>query len=272
MIRLCNDFWGDAMSKENLSEQDIRTKYITPAIIASDWDLHTQIREEVTFTAGRIIVRGKLHTRGKAKRADYVLYHKPNQPIAIVEAKDNNHSLGNGMPQALDYAEILDVPFAFSSNGDGFLFHDRTGLPGSVEQELTVVRLPNGVFNPYTSIKTNLLFFTKGEPTKGVWYYEHRYPEGAKSYNKTKPMRIEEFAPEKSWWNHREESEQSWKMSVEQIKDNGYNLDIKNPNTVADELGDPEELLADYKTMLTSVAETREALKRELMAALENRE
>ncbi len=104
------------MSKKNLSEQDIRTKYITPAIIASDWDLHTQIREEVTFTAGRIIVRGKLYSRGKAKRADYVLYHKPNQPIAIVEAKDNKHSLGDGMQQALDYAETLDVPFAFSSN------------------------------------------------------------------------------------------------------------------------------------------------------------
>ena len=104
------------MSKKNLSEQDIRTKYITPAIIASDWDLHTQIREEVTFTAGRIIVRGKLYFRGKAKRADYVLYHKPNQPIAIVEAKDNKHSFGDGMQQALDYAETLDVPFAFSSN------------------------------------------------------------------------------------------------------------------------------------------------------------
>jgi len=104
------------MSKKNLSEQDIRTKYITPAIIASDWNLHTQIREEVTFTAGRIIVRGKLYSRGKAKRADYVLYHKPNQPIAIVEAKDNKHSLGDGMQQALDYAETLDVPFAFSSN------------------------------------------------------------------------------------------------------------------------------------------------------------
>ena len=104
------------MSKKELSEQDIRTKYITPAIIASDWDLHTQIREEVTFTAGRIIVRGKLYSRGKAKRADYVLYHKPNQPIAIVEAKDNKHSFGDGMQQALDYAEALDVPFAFSSN------------------------------------------------------------------------------------------------------------------------------------------------------------
>lgn len=142
------------MSKKDLSEQDIRTKHITPAIIKSGWDLHTQILEEVTFTAGRIIVRG------------------------------------NGMPQALDYAEALDVPFAFSSNGDGFLFHDR------------------------------------------------------------------------------QESEQAWKVSVEQIKSTGYNLDIKNPNTVEEALGDPEELLTEYKALLVGVAETREALKTELMDAL----
>nr|WP_316347316.1 DEAD/DEAH box helicase family protein [Desulfuromonas acetoxidans] len=131
------------MSKKDLSEQDIRSKFITPAILQSGWDLQTQIREEVTFTAGRIIVRGKLHTRGKAKRADYLLYHKPNQPIAVVEAKDNKHSLGDGMPQAVDYAEILDVPFAFSSNGDGFLFHDRTGQSSPVEQQLSLDQFPS---------------------------------------------------------------------------------------------------------------------------------
>ncbi|MGK2907718.1 MAG: N-6 DNA methylase, partial [Desulfuromonadales bacterium] len=120
---------------------------------------------------------------------------------------------------------------------------------------------------------TNLLFFTKGEPTKEVWYYEHPYPEGAKSYNKTRPMRIEEFAPEKAWWGGekragRQESEQAWKVSVEQIKANGYNLDIKNPNTVADVLGDPEELLVEYKSLLADVAKVREQLKIELMDAL----
>ncbi|WP_432823428.1 N-6 DNA methylase [Trichloromonas sp.] len=162
---------------------------------------------------------------------------------------------------------------------DGTLFGE--GVKTRIKEKLldecnlhTVVRLPNGVFNPYTGIKTNLLFFTKGEPTKEVWYYEHPYPEGAKSYNKTRPMRIEEFAPEKSWWggeerSGREESEQAWKVSVEQIKANGYNLDIKNPNTVEDDHGDPEELLAEYKTLLASVAETREKLKQELMGALE---
>ncbi len=157
---------------------------------------------------------------------------------------------------------------------DGTLFGE--GVKTRIKEKLleecnlhTIVRLPNGVFNPYTGIKTNLLFFTKGEPTKEVWYYEHPYPEGYKSYSKTKPMRIEEFAPQKAWWENRQESGQAWKVSVEQIKANGYNLDIKNPNTVADELGDPEELLAAYKTLLTSVAETREALKQELMGALE---
>ena len=130
------------MSKKNLSERDICTKYITPAVTSAGWDLHTQIREEVTFTAGRIIVKGKLHTRGKAKRADYVLYHKPNQPIAVIEAKDNTHTVGHGMQQALDYAEALDAPFAFSSNGDGFIFHDRTGLSNPVEQKLTIDQFP----------------------------------------------------------------------------------------------------------------------------------
>src|SRR5271163_4881298 len=102
------------MNKKDLSERDICTKYITPALLTAGWDLHTQIREEVNFTKGRIIVRGKLVTRGKAKRADYILYYKPNIPIAVVEAKDNSHSVGDGMQQALDYAATLNIPFVFS--------------------------------------------------------------------------------------------------------------------------------------------------------------
>jgi type I restriction enzyme R subunit len=102
-----------------------------------------QIREEVAFTKGRIIVRGKLVTRGKAKRADYILYYKPNIPIAIIEAKDNNHSVGDGMQQALDYATTLNIPFVFSSNGDGFVFHDRTGLSPEKEASLTLDQFPS---------------------------------------------------------------------------------------------------------------------------------
>ena len=130
------------MDKQLLSERDICSKYITPAITQSGWDLHTQIREEITFTKGRIIVRGKLHTRGETKRADYILYYKPNIPIAVIEAKDNKRNLGDGMQQALNYAEALDIPFVFSSNGDGFLMHDRTGQATQIECELGLDAFP----------------------------------------------------------------------------------------------------------------------------------
>ena len=101
-----------------------------------------QIREEVYFTKGRIIVRGKLVTRGKAKRADYILYYKPNIPLAMIEAKDNTHSVGDGMQQGLEYAATLDIPFVFSSNGDGFVFHDRTGASADRGSEPRSRRLP----------------------------------------------------------------------------------------------------------------------------------
>lgn len=106
------------MNKKDLSERDICTKFITPALEKAGWNIQTQIREEFTLTNGRVMVRGKLHIRGKNKWADYVLFYKPNLPIAVIEAKDNNHSVGDGMQQALGYAELLQVPFVFSSNGD----------------------------------------------------------------------------------------------------------------------------------------------------------
>lgn len=121
------------MDKRTLSERDICTKFITPALRRTGWDEMLQIREEVGFTKGRIIVRGKLVTRGQAKRADYVLYFKPNIPLALIEAKDNSYSVGDGMQQGLDYATTLDIPFVFSSNGDGFVFHDRTGASATKE-------------------------------------------------------------------------------------------------------------------------------------------
>lgn len=131
------------MTKKSLSERDICTKFITPALEQAGWDVHSQIREEVGLTNGRIIVRGKLHTRGQRKRADYVLYHKPNMPMAVIEAKDNNHSLGDGMQQALGYAEMLQVPFVFSSNGDGFLFHNKLAQGGVMERELGLKEFPS---------------------------------------------------------------------------------------------------------------------------------
>ena len=130
------------MSKKTLSESDICAKYITPAVIQAGWDEALQIRREVFFTKGRIIVRGKLVTRGKAKRADYVLYYQ-HFPIALIEAKDNNCAVGDGMQQALDYAVTLDIPFVFASNGDGFVFHDRIGLSTQIETNLALHEFPS---------------------------------------------------------------------------------------------------------------------------------
>ena len=131
------------MDKRSLSERDICTKFITPALRRAGWDEISQLREEVSFTKGRIIVRGKLVTRGKAKRADYILSFKPNIPIAVIEAKDNSHSVGDGMQKALDYAETLNIPFVFSSNGDGFVFHDRTGASTPHEADLPLDAFPS---------------------------------------------------------------------------------------------------------------------------------
>jgi type I restriction enzyme, R subunit len=134
---------GNSMDKKSLSERDICSKFITPAVRQAGWDELLQIREEVSFTKGRIIVRGKLVTRGRAKRADYVLYHKPNLPIALIEAKDSNHPVGDGLQQGLEYAETLGIPFVFSSNGDGFVFHDRTGTGPLKEETLGLDAFPS---------------------------------------------------------------------------------------------------------------------------------
>jgi type I restriction enzyme R subunit len=133
----------ETFHKKSLSERDICTKFITPSLVAAGWDLDTQIREEVGFTDGRIYVRGKIHARGAKKRVDHILYYKPNIPLAIIEAKDNNHTVGAGMQQALGYATPLDVPFVFSSNGDAFLFHDKTVKSGPIETEIPLDAFPS---------------------------------------------------------------------------------------------------------------------------------
>lgn len=123
-----------------MTEEDIKLQFITPAIEGAGWDRQKQIRMEYNFTDGRVIVRGNVTARGKRKRTDYLLYYKPNIPLAIVEAKDNRHSVGAGMQQAIEYAEVLDIPFVYSSNGDGFLEHDmKTGK----ERELTLEQFPS---------------------------------------------------------------------------------------------------------------------------------
>lgn len=156
---------------------------------------------------------------------------------------------------------------------DGTLFGE--GVKTRIKKKLltecnlhTIVRLPKGVFAPYTSIKTNVLFFEKGRPTKDVWYYEHPYPKGYKSYSKTKPMRITEFEPEKAWWTAREENEHAWKVDIKALEERGYNLDISNPNAPGTTHEDPDELLARYQQERDAAAALREELKQALAAAL----
>ena len=131
------------MNKKDLSEADIKEKFITPAVTKAGWDEHTQLGREIFFTDGRIYVKGKITARGKRKFADYILFYKPNVPIAIIEAKDNNHSVKAGIQQALGYANTLDIPFVFSSNGDGFYFHDKTVTSGNIETEISNDEFPS---------------------------------------------------------------------------------------------------------------------------------
>jgi type I restriction enzyme M protein len=156
---------------------------------------------------------------------------------------------------------------------DGTLFGE--GMKTRLKEELlekcnlhTIVRLPNGVFNPYTSIKTNLLFFEKGTATKEVWYFEHPYPEGVVSYNKGKPINIKEFDLEKAWWNNREENKNAWRVSIEEIKKRGYNLDIKNPHQEVDDLASPEVLLEKYKATEKKISSIQEEIVNVLTEAL----
>ncbi len=156
---------------------------------------------------------------------------------------------------------------------DGTLFGE--GIKTRIKKKLveecnlhTIVRLPKSVFAPYTSIATNVLFLTKGEPTKHIWYYEHPLPAGVKAYNKGKPMRIAEFDVEKAWWEKRKETEQAWKVSIKDIVDRNYNLDIKNPNTPTETHDDPDELLAAYAAAVKSVLEIQNRLKASLEKSL----
>lgn len=168
-----------SFNKKSLSEEDIKMKFITPAIEKAGWDIKKQVRAEYTFTDGRVIVRGNLTSRGKKKRADYILFYKPNMPLAIVEAKDNKHSVGAGMQQGIEYAEILDIPFVYSSNGDGFIEHDM--ITGK-ERELALDMFPNcnELWSKYINAKdltdeqekiiTEPYFFQKGD--KQPRYYQ----------------------------------------------------------------------------------------------------
>ncbi|ORB55516.1 DNA methyltransferase [Mycobacteroides saopaulense] len=211
-------------------------------------------------------------------RVDVIITNPPFGGTEEPGIKDN-------FPQALRTSETADlflvlIEHLLKEGGraavvlpDGTLFGD--GVKARIKEKLltncnlhTVVRLPKGVFNPYTNVATNLLFFTKGQPTKEIWYYEHQYPAGYKNYSKTKPIRIEEFDAEKSWWCNRVESEVAWKVSIDDIKGD-WNLNIANPNKADAEHRDPEELLKEYVALMADVEVTQARLRDALVTAIE---
>jgi len=226
-----------------------------------------------------------LRDYGAADRVDVII---TNPPFGGVEepGTENNFPADVRTKETADLFLVL-IKHLLKPGGrgalvlpDGTLFGE--GVKTRIKEQLlaecklhTIVRLPNGVFAPYTGIKTNLLFFTKGQPTTDVWYYEHPYPAGVKTYNKTKPIRIEEFDTEKTWWGSeadgfasRVESERAWKVSIEQIRAANYNLDQKNPHIGEVEDHDPEHLLADYQRLQAEAQALRDELKAILAESL----
>jgi type I restriction enzyme M protein len=156
---------------------------------------------------------------------------------------------------------------------DGTLFGE--GVKTKIKKKMldecnlhTIVRLPKTVFSPYTNISTNILFLTKGKATKDIWYFEHKLPTGVKAYNKTRPMRLAEFDLIKNWWNNRQESESSWKVSASEVEKNNYNLDIKNPNAPVKVYADPDLLLEEYRDSLKLVHQLQNELKTTLDKSL----
>lgn len=238
-------------------------------------DVPTQIRHDNTLSR-------PLKDYGPRDRVDMVI---TNPPFGGME----EDGIENNFPKKYQTRETADLFMALIMHllkhdtgkaavvlPDGFLFGE--GVKTSLKRELleefnlhTIVRLPKGVFSPYTGIKTNILFFDKGGPTKDIWFFEHPYPDGYKSYSRSKPLTIGEFDLEKAWWHKRKTTEHSWKVSAKEIADHNYNLDRDNPHAVTVEHGNPDELLAEYLEINRKLAAAQEALKQELMQALGGR-
>ena len=231
------------------------------------------------MTRGNTLER-PMRDYGEADRVNCII---TNPPFGGTEEL----GIENNFPQTIRTRETADlfltlIVHLLKKNGragvvlpDGTLFGE--GVKTEIKKNLldkcnlhTIVRLPKNVFAPYTSIATNLLFFDKGTPTKEIWYYEHPYPEGRKSYTATDPIKIEEFAPEKEWWSNRVENDNAWKVSIEDIIARNYNLDIKNPNKKEEALLSPEELLATYQEKQKSVDTVLTDIKRALEESLKH--
>lgn len=250
----------------------------TTNLILHGIDVPTQIRHDNTLAHPLI-------SWGVDKRVDVIL---TNPPFGGIE----EDGIENNFPAKFQTRETADLFMVLliqllKANGraavvlpDGFMFGE--GIKTAIKEELmekcnlhTIVRLPKSVFAPYTTISTNILFFTKGKKTEHVWFYEHQLPQGIKAYNKTKPIQLKEFDSLKAWWGNeadgftsRVENEQAWKVSKQEILDRNYNLDIKNPHQAEEEVKDPKELLAQYADLQAEIIKIRNQLKMILDEAL----
>ena len=208
-------------------------------------------------------------------RVDVILANPPFGGT-VSDGMETNFPATYRTKESADLFLILMIQYLKEGGRAGIVLPDGSltgeGVKARIREKLltecnlhTIVRLPNSVFQPYASVATNLLFFTKGTPTKEVWYYEHKLPEGQKSYSKTKPIKISEFEPLKAWWNNREENEQAWRVDIETIKNNGWNLDIKNPHKKEEEqIYSSAELLEMLHNSLQKSDELLKKLKSEL--------
>ncbi len=209
-------------------------------------------------------------------RVDCILANPPFGGT-VSDGMETNFPTNYRTKESADLFLILMIQYLKDGGRAGIVLPDGSltgdGVKQRIRQKLledcnlhTIVRLPNSVFQPYASVATNLLFFTKGTPTKEVWYYEHKLPEGQKAYNKTKPIQMSEFDTLKSWWENREESETAWKVDIETIKNNGYNLDIKNPHKVEEEeIHSSTELLEMLHNSFAKSNDLLKQLKSELV-------
>ena len=213
----------------------------------------------------------------QADRVDCILANPPFGGT-VADGMETNFPANYRTKESADLFLILMIQYMKNGGRAGIVLPDGSltgeGVKARIRQKLledcnlhTIVRLPNSVFQPYASVATNLLFFTKGTPTKEVWYYEHKLPEGQKAYSKTKPIKLSEFDSLKEWWNDRKETEQAWKVDIQTIIDSGYNLDIKNPHKEEEEeIHSTAELL----DMLHKSFEESDGLLNQLKAELSN--
>lgn len=240
-------------------------------------DVPTQLRHDNTLSR-------PLKDYGPKDRVDIII---TNPPFGGME----EDGIENNFPKKYQTRETADLFLALIMHllkhdtgraavvlPDGFLFGE--GVKTTIKRELleefnlhTIVRLPKGVFAPYTSITTNILFFEKGGPTRDVWFFEHPYPSGYKSYSRSKPLTIGEFDLEKDWWGGasrkgRKTTAHAWKQSAKTLVERNYNLDCKNPHEVEVNHRDPIELMAEFQDIARKLDAARNALKQELMAAL----